>query len=257
MGRDDYFHAVYLLKFVFLEADMALRWQEQCSMSAQPISQETLMSTTAVSSTSISQIQQYVQARHTDLKQLEQSLSNGDLAGAQAAYKNIVTLGQNGPFDRANPFQRTERRDDFKAVGQALKAGDLAGAQQAFAALKATFPGGSQQVAPPPASPPAASGPEIIINLSPLASSGGGAASPEQITINISNPANGGEQISIGIGSQGSTAAEQVTLNLPSNSNEQIVLNLLGAPTATTGSSTSTATTTSGSSASAGLSVSA
>jgi len=212
------------------------------------------MSTSAVSSTSISQLQQYVQARHTDLKQLDQALSSGDLAGAQAAYKNIVTLGQSGPFDRANPFQRTERRQDFKAVGEALKAGDLAGAQQAFGALKATFPGGAQQVDPPPVGPAAASGPEIIINLSPLSSGSSGSASPEQITINISNQAGGGEQVSIGIGTQGSTA-EQVTLNLSSNSNEQIVLNLLGASSTSSGSSSSTST--GGSSASGGLSISA
>ena len=218
------------------------------------------MSTAAVSGNSLNQqIHQFFQTRQTDLHQLGQALTAGDLAGAQAAFSNIVALGNNGPFARGNAFKLTPREQDFNALGQALQAGDLAGAKQAFGALKATFQREGHQPLPPvpspAASPSPASGPEIILNLSSL--SGGSSTSPEQITINISNPANGGEQISIGIGSQGSTAAEQVTLNLPSNSNEQIVLNLLGAPTTTTGSSTSTATATSGSSASAGLSVSA
>ena len=211
------------------------------------------MPTAAVSSTSIDQ-QQYLQTRHTDLKQLEQSLKNGDLAGAQAAYQNIVALGQSGPFATRNPFKQSQRAQDFNAVGEALKAGDLAGAQHAFATLRATFQQGGLQTDPPAANPAAASGPEIILNLSPINTGSGGSASPEQITINISNQANGGEQISIGIGSQGSNT-EQVTLNLPSNSNEQIVLNLLGASSATSGSSTSTSST--ASSTSGGLSVSA
>jgi hypothetical protein len=166
-------------------------------------------------------------------------------------------LGKNGPFAGGNSFKLTQREQDFNAIGQALQAGDLAAAKQAFGALKATFQGEGHQPLPPvpsPASSPSpASGPEIILNLSSLS---GGSTSPEQITINISNPASGGEQVSIGIGTQGSTA-EQVTFNLPSNSNEQIVLNLLGASSTTTGSSTSTGTTTSGTSASGGLSVSA
>lgn len=215
------------------------------------------MSTTAVSSSSIN-LQQYLQTRHTDLKQLETLLKNGDLAGAKAAYQNIVALGQNGPFATRNPFNQTQREQDFNAVGEALKAGDLAGAQQAFGQLRATFQAGSQRTDPPPVATPApASGPEIILNLTPINGGSSGTSGPEQITINISNPASGGEQISIGIGSQGSTAAEQVTLNLPSNSNEQIVLNLLGAPSSTAGSSSSTSTTTSGTTASGGLSVSA
>ena len=212
------------------------------------------MSTAAVSSTSINQeLHQYFQTRQSDLKQLGQALSTGDLAGAQTAYNNIVALGQKGPFAGGNPFHLTAREQDFTNVGKALQSGDLAGAQQAFGALKATFHKQGQQLDPPP-STPAASGPEIILNLSPINAGSGGSASPEQITINVSNQANGGEQISIGIGSQGSNT-EQVTLNLPSNSNEQIVLNLLGASSATSGSSTSTAST--ASSTSGGLSVSA
>jgi len=210
------------------------------------------MSTSAVTNPSpIQPLQQYFQTRQGDLKQLKQALSSGDLAGAQTAYNKIVSLGQNGPFTGGNPFAITQREQDFTNLGQALQSGDLAGAQQAFSTLAATFTGGNRRLDPPTTSPSPgpASGPEIILNLSP--SSSGASASPEQITLNISNSTSGGEQISLSVGSQGSNNAEQVTFNLPSNSNEQIVLNLLGTSAASSGSSSSSAP------ASGGLSVSA
>lgn len=187
------------------------------------------MSTAAVSSIPISQqLQQYFQTRRADLQQLGRALENGDLAGAQTAYNNIVTLGKNGPRPNGDPFLISQREQDFNAIGQALQAGDLAGAQQAFATLRATFakPGGGPGTA--------GSGPEIILNLG-----SGTSANPEQITINIANSANGGEQISLSVGNQGSSAQE-VTLNLAANTNEQIVLNLLGgAPSASSSSTAS------------------
>jgi hypothetical protein len=189
------------------------------------------MSTAAVSSIPISQqLQQYFQTRRADLQQLGRALENGDLAGAQTAYNNIVTLGKNGPRPNGDPFLISQREQDFNAIGQALQAGDLAGAQQAFATLRATFakPGGGPGTA--------SSGPEIILNLG---SGSGTSANPEQITINIANSANGGEQISLSVGNQGSSAQE-VTLNLAANTNEQIVLNLLGgAPSASSSSTAS------------------
>ena len=211
------------------------------------------MSTTAVSSTSLNpQVQQYFQTRSTDLKQLGQALSNGDLAGAQTAYNKIAALGQNGPFPNGNPFLINQRDQAFTQIGQALQSGDLASAQHAFSALRDSFTHGNRQLDPTSANSnsPSSSGPEIVLNLS---SGTTGAASPEQITINISNPASGGEQVSLSVGSQGSNA-QQVTFNLPSNSNEQIVLNLLGA--SSTGGSSGTSTT-SGPSAGGGISVSA
>ena len=213
------------------------------------------MSTSAVTSTSPTQLQQYFQTRQGDLRQLGQALSSGDLAGAQTAYNKIVSLGQNGPFTGGNPFVIKQREQDFTNIGQALQSGDLAGAQQAFSTLAATFTGGNRRLDPPPTSPSAASasGPEIILNISP--SSSGSSASPEQITLNISNSASGGEQISLSVGNQGSNNAEQVTFNLPSNSNEQIVLNLLGTPAASSGSSSTSAA--SSAPASGGLSVTA
>jgi hypothetical protein len=224
----------------------------------QPISEETLMSTAAVSSIPISQqLQQYFQTRRTDLQELGKALEHGNLAGAQAAYNKIVQLGQNGPKANGDPFLISQREQDFQAIGQALHAGDLAGAQQAFATLRNSAreqagngggPGGT--LAQPAPVSGGHSGPEIILNLSGASSSG---SSPEQITINLANSPNGGEQVSLSVGNQGSNSPE-FTLNLAPNTNEQIILNLLGAPSSTSSASNST---TSSSSASGGLSVTA
>ena len=190
----------------------------------------------AVSSISLHQeLQQYFQTRQSDLQQLGQALKSGDLAGAQTAYGKIAALGQSGPFTGGNPFQINQREHDFSAIGTALQSGDLAGAQQAFSALKGTFTGGAKLLGPPPVSPISTSGPEIILNLS----NSSGSASPEQITINISNPAHGGgEQISLSIGNQGSNA-QQITLNLNANSNEEIILNFLGGASSNSGAASS------------------
>jgi hypothetical protein len=230
------------------------------------------MSTSAVSSTSLSQqLQEYFQTRQSDLQQLGQALGSGDLADAQTAYNNIVTLGQSGPVANGNPFFLNQREQDFSAIGQALQSGDLAGAQQAFSALKTTFQRGAAAQNPTGTSPASSAGPEIVLNLS--SGSGGtstapgstpasgegpeivvnlsGSTSPEQITIDINNQANGGgEQVSLSVGSQGSNPQPQITFNLSPNSNEQIVLNLLSEPTSSSGS-------VSNSSSGGGLSVSA
>jgi hypothetical protein len=200
------------------------------------------MSTAAVSNPLLTQTQQYFQTRRADLQQLGKALENGNLAGAQTAYNNIVKLGQSGPFAGGNPFI-PQREQQFQAIGKALHAGDLAGAQQAFAAARA---GALAQPAPKTAS---SSGPEIVLNLS---NSAGSSSSPEQITINISPTSGGGEQVALRIGSQGSNP-EQVTLNLAAHSNEQIVLNLLGASSSTSAPNS----TTTSSPASGGLSVTA
>jgi hypothetical protein len=193
------------------------------------------------------QLQQYFGTRSSDLKQLGQALSSGDLSGAQTAFSNIVSLGKQGPVANGNPFFLSGREQDFQAIGAALQSGNLAGAQQAFNTLRSTFQkGGGHQIDPPPLP---VSGPEIVLNLS---SPNGTNANPEQISINISNPASGGEQIALSIGSQGSSP-QQVTFNLPSNTNEQIVLNLLGPSSSTGGTSSSSTTGTAG----GGLSISA
>lgn len=192
------------------------------------------MSTAAISSSSIyQQTEQYFQTRQSDLQQLAQALGSGDLAGAQTAYNNIVQLGQSGPFASGDPFSRTQREKDFAAIGQALQSGDLAGAQTALNTLQSTFQRGAGPQNPPSAS--ANSGPEIILNLS----NSGSNTSPEQITIDINNSANGGgEQVSLSFGNPGSKE-QQITFNLSPNSNEQIVLNLLGESSPTGSSSSS------------------
>jgi hypothetical protein len=209
------------------------------------------MSTAAVSNGLITQTQAYFQNRSADLQQLGKALENGNLAGAQTAYNNIVKLGQSGPSASGNPFLISQREQDFTAIGTALQAGDLAGAQQAYATLRGTAEkqaqGGAQN--PPSASPTASVGPEIVLNLTNT----GTTANPEQITININQTSGGGEQVALSVGNQGSTP-QQITFNLPANSNEEIVLNLLNASASTSGAAGST---TSGSSASGGLSVTA
>jgi hypothetical protein len=241
------------------------------SLSDQPISEEIPMSIAAISASSIyQQTEQYFQTRQGDLQQLGQALGSGDLASAQTAFNNIVKLGQSGPFASGDPFSRPQREQDFAAIGQALQSGDLAGAQAAFSTLQSTFQKGTG-VQNPPSAGPTSSGPEIILNLSsnrggtspassaPASSSGpeivlnlsngAGSTSPEQITIDINNAGNGGgEQVSLSFGNAGSNE-QQITFNLSPNSNEQIVLNLLG-ESSPTGSSSS-------SSANGGLNVSA
>lgn len=199
------------------------------------------MSTSAVSGSSLNQeLHQYFQTRQSGLQQLGQALQSGNVTQAQTDFNNITSLGQNGPFPNGEPFVNNQREQDFTAVGQALQNGDLAGAQQAFSDLKSSFSltgsgAGSAGTVPTPVGPAPVVGPEIVLNLSGAASS----ATPEQITINLSNSSSGGEQLSLSVGSQGSNP-QQVTLNLGANSNEQIVLNLLGASSASSASSTST-----------------
>jgi hypothetical protein len=228
---------------------MALGWQEPTAfLSDQPNSEEIPMSTAAISSSSIyRQTEQYFQTRQSDLQQLGQALQSGDLAGAQTAYNNIIQLGQSGPFASGDPFSRTQREQDFTAIGEALQSGDLAGAQAAFSTLQSTFERGADTQNSPGAGSTSNSGPEIVLNLG----NSSGSASPEQITISLNPTGGGGEQVSLSVGSQGSNAQE-ITFNLAPNSNEQIVLNLLGES-----SSSSTGNSSSSSSTSGGLSVSA
>jgi hypothetical protein len=211
------------------------------------------MSTSAISTSVLNQ--EYFHSRQSDLGQLGQALSSGDLSGAQTAFNNITALGQTGPFAGGVPFALNNREQDFTAIGTALQSGDLGAAQQAFANLKATFQSGSVQnpIATPtdptnpaaPASPASTTGPEIVLNLTNT----GSATNPEQITININQTSGGGDQVALSFGQQGSTPQE-LTFNLAPNSNEQIVLNLLSASSEGTGS-------TSNASASTGLSVTA
>jgi hypothetical protein len=196
------------------------------------------MSTSPVATSSLNQqLHEYFQTRNSDLKQLGQDLESGNTGAAESEFNNIVTLGQNGPVPNGEAFFISQRQQDFNNVGEALQSGSLSGAQQAFAQLAETFQN-PQQPSPPiqvatGASAAAGTGPEIVLNVG-----GGNTATPEQVTINISNAANGGEQLALSVGSQGSNP-QQVTFDLAANSNEQVVLNLLGASAANTGSSVS------------------
>jgi hypothetical protein len=193
-----------------------------------PISEETLMSTAAVSSSSISQqLQQYFQTRTTDLRQLGQALQSGNLSAAQTAFSNIATLGKSGPVANGNPFYSSQREQDFTAIGQALQSGDLAGAQQALEALRNTVGKGTGVGQNPPianpispvANPVSSVGPEVIINLSngggsPVSPSG--AAAPTFTTAAASN----GPEIILNLAdNSGSTSPEQITINISDAAN--------------------------------------
>jgi hypothetical protein len=180
------------------------------------------MATAAVSTSStLQQLQDYVQQRQTDLQLLDQALQTGDLAVAQQEFTTIQNAAQNGPLDNGNAFQNNQRQQDFAALGQALQAGDLAGAQQAFSQLQSTFRGGGGNGLAPnaPGIAGGGTGPEVILNL-------GNITPGEQITIGVNNAANGGEQLTIGIANQQNQNPEQITLNLNANSNGQLILNL-------------------------------
>jgi hypothetical protein len=236
------------------------------------------MSTSAVSSSSLyQQLQSFFQTRNSDVQQLGQALQSGNLSAAQTAFSNIQSLAQNGPFANGDAFRASQREQDFNAIGTALQNGDLAGAQSAFASLQSTFnqnPANSGGPAAQGASGDA--GPEIVVNLSAPSSSGAtsgsgaatgatgsgpeivlnlnntssGGATPEQITINVGQASNGAEQVSLSVGPEGGSNPTQFEFNLNPNSNEQIVLNLLGV-------GSNAGTTTSGTGANSGLSVSA
>ncbi|HEY1658720.1 MAG TPA: hypothetical protein VGG14_10270 [Candidatus Sulfotelmatobacter sp.] len=202
------------------------------------------MSTSAVSSSSLQQeLQSYFQARNSDVRQLGQALQSGNLSAAQTAYNNITSLGQNGPFANGNSFRVPQREQDFEAIGQALQNGDLDGAQSAYSTLRASFDRGATTAASSGGATQGTSGsssdsgPEIVLNLS--GASGSSSSTPEQITINISPTSSGTEQVSLSVGSEGSSNPTQFQFNLNPNSNEQIVLNLLGAETASSSSNAS------------------
>jgi hypothetical protein len=102
------------------------------------------MSTAAVSSGSIYQeLQSYFQQRNTDVSQLGQDLTSGNLANSQQDFATLTGLGQGGPFANGDPFGAgSAREQDFTAIGQALQSGNLSAAQQAFAELQSSFKNG-------------------------------------------------------------------------------------------------------------------
>jgi hypothetical protein len=80
-------------------------------------------------------LRSYFQDQKNDINVLQQSLSSGDLTGAQQAFDTLSKLAQNGSGGKnGQPFGgNTTLQKDFAAVGDALKSGDTTGAQKAFA----------------------------------------------------------------------------------------------------------------------------
>ncbi|MGB8275635.1 MAG: hypothetical protein WCF16_10250 [Alphaproteobacteria bacterium] len=83
---------------------------------------------------------QFVQTRNY-FSQLAQSLTSGDLSGAQQAFTSLQQIlqssGQAGAQgDKNNPSGQSKIQQDLATVGQALQSGDIAGAQKAFASLQ-------------------------------------------------------------------------------------------------------------------------
>ena len=102
------------------------------------------MSTAPVSSGSIYQeLQTYFQQRTSEVAQLGQDLTAGNVANSQQDFATLQSLGQGGPFASGDPFAPGNvREQDFAAIGQALQSGNLSAAQQAFAQLESTFKNG-------------------------------------------------------------------------------------------------------------------
>ena len=74
--------------------------------------------------------------------------------------------------------------------------------------------------------PATSSGPEIVLNLEQGSSSG-----PEEITLTFNQNQNGGEELTIGVGGQSGQNQQTIDINLPQNSTQQIILNLLATTT--------------------------
>ncbi len=98
------------------------------------------MSITSISAAGLSQY--VLQASNsTQLKQslqtLQNSLSSGDLNGAQSAFQTLQTLYQNSATASGSSLSSSSQLStDLTALGSALTAGDLSTAQSAFATLQ-------------------------------------------------------------------------------------------------------------------------
>jgi hypothetical protein len=104
---------------------------------------EKFMSTAGVSGSIYQELQSYFQQRTTDVAQLGQDLSSGNVTNAQQDFTTLQSLGQGGPFANGNVFATgNPREQDFAAIGQALQSGNLSAAQQAFAQLESTYKNG-------------------------------------------------------------------------------------------------------------------
>jgi hypothetical protein len=69
------------------------------------------------------------------LQNVQSSLSNGDLTGAQSAFSSLQTLFQSAATASGSSLS-SQLADNLNALGSALSAGDLSTAQSAFTALQ-------------------------------------------------------------------------------------------------------------------------
>lgn len=199
-------------------------------------------------------------AARNNFQQLSQALQSGDLAGAQQAYANLTS---NKAGTQSSQSQIAE---DFSNLGQSLQAGDLSGAQNTFATLQQDLKSRIQSQA--------TSYSQAAYNFPNQSNfvrryhgyhgnSGTDSSAPApQITINVSESNAGGDQITLNLPSNSNQSPEQVTINFAGgNSNsapEQVTLNLGGGNETITlnfGATSGTATDTTAGSASSTSSV--
>lgn len=216
------------------------------------------MSAAGISSTSLSQSNLFAtfQQRRTDFQQLSQSLQNGDLSGAQAAYTDLANLSKNSSSTAANSNSQVSQ--DFAAIGTALQNGDLAGAQQAFATfqsdVKAAFQQRfqnfqsqqAQQTQQPPAVHHHHHHHQSANNDSQNSGSNGDSisitdANGDKVTINLGNDSSNGGTENVTLNFGANNGPEQVTMNLSGNDN--ITLNF-GSASSSSSSATPTSQTT-------------
>ncbi len=190
------------------------------------------------------QLQDFRNARKSDLSQLGTALQSGNTKAAQKLYATLVALGKSGPFSNGATFRRADRAQDFAAIGTALQSGNLAGARIAFADLQATF----EKPLTPPKEPPVpapTSGPipEVIINFGGGGDKGGnnpelvvnigsnfGSSTPEELQINLGGKLGGsdGGKLTIDISPTKNGIGEHIAIDfLQQNNDYRIAVDIL------------------------------
>lgn len=93
------------------------------------------ISTVTSGSAALQTLRTSFQDQKNYMDQLQQSISSGDVSGAQQAYNSLAKLIQNSPGGKnGQPFGgNTTLQKDFASLGDALKSGDQSKIQSAFA----------------------------------------------------------------------------------------------------------------------------
>jgi hypothetical protein len=203
--------------------------------------------------------------REQDFNAIGAALQSGDLATAQQAFATLQSTFQRSgggtPTPIANPGSPNNPAPVVTAAPTLTPIASSPGPEIIINLSSGTGSTSTASSAPTSSSTTSTgtSGPEIVLNL------GNGSSTPEQITISLGSASSSGvEQLSISVGNQQNPNAQEVTLNLNANSDEEIVLNLAGPSATSPASSTSPASTASAAttanavaSAGGGISVSA